>query len=178
MNATAWWALVTSLPLAVGCGKSEAAARAVNPTAPPASSPLPSRSPMSHADCAHAICADNFFVDVVAPNDCVAGAVCRLTLKLAATGDFHINDEYPYRFRADDTREVTFAGTDGSGKNVFSKAAGDWTKSDAKTGSMAVSFLLSEKGSKTISGAFKLSVCSTENCLLEQPQVKATVLAR
>jgi len=176
MNDKPRLALVGSLfVVAAGCGKSEAAAsRVVIPTASAAATPAPA----AHSDCAHAICADNFFVDVVAPGDCVAGGTCRMTLKLVATGDFHVNDEYPYRFRADDTRGVTFAGTDGGGRNVFSKAAGDWTKVDAKSGSMAVTFLPSSKASVTISGTFKLSVCSKEDCLLEQRQVGATVVAR
>jgi hypothetical protein len=176
MNDKPRLALVASLCLvATGCGKSEAAAsRVVTPAAPAGATPATA----AHSDCAHAICAENFFVDVVAPNDCVAGGTCRMTLKLAATGDFHVNDEYPYRFRADDAQGVTFAGTDGAGKNVFSKAAGDWTKGDAKSGSMAVTFLPSSKSSLTISGIFKLSVCSKENCLLEQRQVGATVVAR
>jgi hypothetical protein len=176
MNDKPWLALVACLCLvAAGCGKSEAAAsRAVSPAASPRAAP----SPAAHSDCAHAVCADNFFVDIVSPNDCIGGAACRMVLNLVATGDFHINDEYPYRFRADDTQDVTFAGTDDAGKNVFSKAAGNWTKGDAKNGSMAVTFLPAGKGSKTISGTFKLSVCSKENCLLEQRQVGATVLAR
>jgi hypothetical protein len=176
MNDKPWLALIACLCLvAAGCGKSEAAAsRAVSPAAPPGAAPLPA----AHSDCAHAVCADNFFVDIVSPNDCIAGAACRMTLKLVATGDFHINDEYPYRFRADDTQDVTFAGTDGAGRNVFSKAAGNWTKGDAKSGSMAITFLPAGKASLTISGTFKLSGCSKENCLLEQRQVRATVLAR
>ena len=45
-----------------------------------------------------------------------------MAVKLVATGEFHINDEYPYRFKADDASGIEFLGTDG-GKNAFSKAA-------------------------------------------------------
>jgi hypothetical protein len=184
--ASLWLSVAGRLAVAgwlavAGCGKSEAVASgAVGPVAPPgaAAQPAAPRPSTGNSDCAHAVCADNFFVDVIAPNDCVTGSACRAALKLVATGDFHVNDEYPYRFRAEDTPGITFVGTDGLGKNVFSKAAGDWTKGDAKSGSMALTFLPLEKGSKTISGTFKVSVCSAENCLLEQRQVKATVLAK
>ena len=75
----------------------------------------------------------NFFIDA-APASCAAGSPCSVTLKLVATGDFHINDEYPYKFKADDAPGVAFLGTDPGGKNTFSKAAGDWQKTDAKSG--------------------------------------------
>ena len=177
MNAKPWVTLMSWPWLAMmGCGKSEAAVSPGPPTTAASPAP-PARPPTGPSACSHATCADHFFVDVITPNDCVAGAPCRVSLKLVATGDFHINDEYPYRFRAEETKEVAFAGTDGAGKTVFSKAAGDWTKGDVKSGSMAVTFVPSDKGSKTISGIFKLSVCSKENCLLEQPQIGATVLA-
>jgi hypothetical protein len=123
------------------------------------------------------VCADNFFVDA-APGDCTAGSACIVTLKLVATGDFHINDEYPYRFKADDAPGVEFLGTDAGNKNSFSKAAGDWTKSEEKAGAMAVKFVPADRGQKSIAGTFKLSVCSPQACLLEQRQVTASVVAK
>lgn len=125
--------------------------------------------------CAHALCADNFFVDV-ASGRCAAGGACNVTLKLVATGEFHVNDEYPYKFKADEAPGVEFLGTDGAGKNVFSKAAGDWQKTDEKSGVMTVKFKPQDHGNKTIAGVFKLSVCSAQNCLLEQRPVAASVV--
>jgi hypothetical protein len=100
-----------------------------------------------------------------------------VSIKLVATGDYHINDEYPYKFRADDTAGVDFLGTDTGGKNVFSKAAGSWAKNDARTGTMSVAFKPSDSGVKAIGGVFKFSVCSPQNCELEQRQVNAKVPA-
>jgi hypothetical protein len=128
-------------------------------------------------DCGHAVCATNFFIDT-AVTDCTAGSPCGMTLKLVATGEFHINDEYPYKFRADDTTGVAFLGTDTGGANVFSKAAGDWQKAEEKTGSITVKFTSAERGTKTVGGIFKLSVCSAQNCLLEQRQLTASVLTK
>ena len=128
-------------------------------------------------DCAHAVCADNFFVDAP-PAACSAGAPCAVALKLVATGDFHVNDEYPYRFKADDAPCVTFLGTDPSGITTFSKAAGDWQKADAKSGAMTVKFIAADPGPKAIAGTLKLSVCSAGACLLEQRQVKANIVAK
>lgn len=101
-----------------------------------------------------------------------------MTLKLFATGQFHINDEYPYRFRADDAPGVAFLGTDAAGKNVFSKPAGDWQKVEAKAGAMKVSFSPAAPGDKTIAGTFKLSVCSPQSCLIEEPRISAAIAAK
>lgn len=125
----------------------------------------------------HAACANDFFIDAVAPSDCAVGAVCTVVLKLVATGGFHINDEYPYRFKAEDTPGVQFAGTDVAGKNVFSKNAGDWRKGGEKEGAMTVRFTPMGAGAKTVAGAFKLSVCSAQNCLLEQKDVRVAIAA-
>jgi hypothetical protein len=164
-----------AVPLVAGtadCKKSEAAT-----TADPAKAstvPAP-KGP----DCpGHAACATSFFVDAVAPASCAVGSSCSLTLKLVALGDYHVNDEYPYRFKADDAPAVRFEGTDAAGKNVFSKPAGDWQKSDPKSGTMIVKFSPLQKGATPIAGTFKLSVCSAQNCLLEQPRVSALVLVR
>jgi hypothetical protein len=129
------------------------------------------------ADCGHAVCADNFFVDA-APAACSAGAPCAVALKLVATGDFHVNDEYPYRFKADDAPGVTFLGTDPTGATTFSKAAGDWQKADAKSGAMTVKFIAADPGPRAIAGTLKLSVCSAGACLLEQRQVKTNIVAK
>jgi hypothetical protein len=127
------------------------------------------------ADCGHTSCGSNFFVDAVPPADCAAGANCAVTLTLVATGAFHINDQYPYKFRADDAPRVTFQGTDPTGANVFSKGASNWQKTGPQKGTMSVVFQATEKGTKSISGVFKFSVCSEQNCQLEQATLTTAV---
>jgi hypothetical protein len=155
--------------LAAGCGKDSHAA---------SQGPDDLAAPGQHADCGHSACGSNFFLDVAPAADCAVGATCSLTIRLVATGDFHINEDYPYKFKADDTPGVEFLGADAAGKNVFSKAASDWKKKDEKSGAMAVAFRAADKGSKTVGGTFKLSVCSAQTCQLEQQQVQATVAVR
>ncbi|MGD0523630.1 MAG: hypothetical protein ABSE49_00730 [Polyangiaceae bacterium] len=166
------WALLGVAGLvafAAGCGKdSHAAAQGSENVAGPA----------QHADCGHSACGSNFFLDVAPAADCAAGATCNVTIKLVATGDFHINEDYPYKLKADDTPGVEFLGTDAAGKSTFSKAAGDWKKKDEKSGAMSVAFRAADKGSKTVGGTFKLSVCSAQTCQLEQQPVQATVAVR
>ena len=96
--------------------------------------------------------------------------------RVAASGV--TNDEYPYKLKADDAPGVEFLGADSAGKNVFSKAASDWRKRDEKSGQMTLSYRAADKGQKTVGGTFKLSVCSADNCQLEQQHVKATVAVK
>ena len=155
--------------LAAGCGKDGlAASQGSDDLAAPA----------QHADCGHSACGSNFFLDAAPTGDCVAGATCSLTVKLVATGEFHINEEYPYKFKADDTPGVEFLGADPAGKGIFSKVASDWKKKDEKSGAMTVAFRAADKGSKSVGGTFKLSVCSAQTCQLEQQQVAVTVAVR
>jgi hypothetical protein len=154
---------------ATGCSKArDAVTRGTSETQALSASPV---------DCGHAVCSDDFFVDAV-PATCTAGSPCNVTLKLVATGDFHVNDEYPYKFKADDVSGVTFLGTDQAGKSTFSKAAGDWQKTDAKSGAMTVKFVPADANAKSIAGTLKLSVCSAGTCLLEQRQVTASVTTK
>jgi hypothetical protein len=162
-------AAVAAVGLAAGaCGRDSEAA--------PSGSKQTMTAP--NVACGHAVCADDFFIDATPSGDCAPGASCNVGLSLVATGAFHINDEYPYRFKADDAPGVRFLGTDAAGANVFSKAAGDWHKADAKSGAMTVKFTPSSAGSSTITGTLKLSVCSEANCLLEQRQVSTAVAVK
>jgi hypothetical protein len=157
--------------LAAACSKDGHAASqgSDDPTAAPAAPP---------ADCGHTACGSNFFVDAVPATDCSAGAACNLTVKLVATGQFHINEEYPYKLIADDAPGVEFLGTDAAGKSTFSKAASNWVKKDEKSGTMTVAFRSTDKGTKSVAGTFKLSVCSAQTCQLEQQHVATTVAVR
>src|SRR5271165_6051207 len=87
----------------------------------------------ARADCSHAFCGDHFFVDMDPGAPCAAGATCTLGVKLTATGAYHVNDEYPFKFKGDDASGATdpgveFLGKSTEGKNVFSRLAGDWRK--------------------------------------------------
>jgi hypothetical protein len=139
--------------------------------------PVASAAPAPAADCGHAVCGESFFVDAVAKDGCSTGGRCEVSLKLVATGAFHVNDQYPYRYKAEPTPTLEFLGTDPAGKNVFSKPAGNWAQTGAKSGVLTVQVAPSAKGAATVSGVFKLSVCSEQNCLIEQPQVSVAIHA-
>ncbi len=108
---------------------------------------------------------------------CSANAECKIDLKLEAQGEFHVNKEYPYKFKATDAAGVEYLGKDPAGTNVFSKAAGDFAlnPSNEKQGTMTLKFKAARAGSVTIAGQFKLSVCSAANCMLETANVSVPV---
>lgn len=132
--------------------------------------------------CASAASADpvakgnNFTVNASVAS-CNANAECKVDLKLEAQNGFHVNKEYPYKFKATATSGVTFLGKDSAGAETFSKAAGDFTldASNEKLGTMTVKFKSANKGAVNIAGVFKLSVCSAQNCQLEQANVTVPV---
>jgi hypothetical protein len=112
---------------------------------------------------------NNYTVESNAVGTCKAGAECKIELKLTAGDGFHVNNEYPYKFKANDLAGVDFTGTDASGKNVFSKAAGDFRAdaSNVHLGYLTLHFKLAKAGKVNITGTFKMSVCSAANCQLE-----------
>jgi hypothetical protein len=173
------WACFGVLAFLLGCSKSDAPSGNAGAQAPGAAVPpaAPAPAPAPPANCGHAACGESYFIDTALQDGCTAAAKCQVAIKLVATGGFHINDQYPYRFKAADDPTVEFLGTDPAGKNVFSKPAGDWAQGDAKSGVMTVHLTPTTKGSSTISGVFKLSVCSAEKCLIEQPELHVALHA-
>jgi hypothetical protein len=128
----------------------------------------------SAADAGQVAKGNNYVVNASVPS-CHANAQCTVSLHLEAQGSFHVNKEYPYKFIANDTAGVQFLGHDPSNKNRFTKSAGDFTVDGEKVGTMTVRFKPTSRGSKTISGLFKFSVCSAQNCQLGQANISVPV---
>ena len=129
---------------------------------------------------AQQVASGNNFVVHASVASCTANADCKIDLKLEAKGDFHVNKEYPYKFKATAANGVTYLGKDGAGPDTFSKSAGDFVLDSAneKVGTMTVKFKSANKGAVTIAGVFKLSVCSAQNCQLETANVSVPVTVR
>jgi hypothetical protein len=107
---------------------------------------------------------------------CKKNEDCTLTLRLEALGAYHINDAYPYKFTPGPTKEgkpenIEFA------KATFSKAEGDFKKEGEKIATMTVKFKPTAAAG-TIAGVYKMSVCSEQNCQLEQQEVTLKVDAK
>jgi hypothetical protein len=149
----------------MACGK-ESAASTAREAAPVRVASGP------HVDGSH------YTIDVAPASDCQAGANCAIVVKLAVSGEYHVNQQYPYKFTAAPAGNVTYLGTDAAGPNVFTKTAGDFAIGDEKTATMTIKFKVAQKGPATVGGTFKLSVCSSQNCLLEQQDVSLNVTAK
>ena len=147
----------------VACTRSEAAPRK-NDEPGAAAAPTATAQPLAgdHVD------GKNFRLDAVVGGDCQVGAECRILIRLEALGEYHINKEYPYKFKAESKREdVEFLGTDPAGKNTFSKAAGDFRTDTEQKATLTVRFKPGAAGALTVFGTYKMSVCSAQNCQLE-----------
>jgi hypothetical protein len=113
---------------------------------------------------------DNFVL-TASPGPCKKGEECTLVLRLEAQGGYHVNDSYPYKFTPGPTKNpdakpenVEFT------KTVFSKADGDFKKEGEKVATMTVKFKATASPAK-VAGTYKMSVCSEQNCQLEQKPI-------
>ncbi len=130
-----------------------------------------SQAASSHID------GNNFKIDATA-GECKAGAECQVTVKLEALGAYHINKEYPYKIKLAEAAGIEFLGSDPGGKNVFSKGAGDFKLDGEKVGTMTLKFKAAKAGSVTVSGTYKMSVCSAQNCQLETQELSVAVAVK
>lgn len=137
------------------------ASASASASATPPAKPAASRTAGSH-----------FTVDFVAPGDCKSGARCNASLTLRALEGYHINNEYPYKFIANDAANVDFLGKEGK---TYSKAGGEFAKTGETTAQMSVPFQAKSAGTAKLSGTFKMSVCSEANCQIETPSVALDV---
>jgi hypothetical protein len=117
----------------------------------------------------------SFVVAAQPPASCATGAVCTVPVKLEAQGEFHINDEYPYKLIANAKSGAELQGSDPAGKNIFSKAAGDFAKTSEKVAIMNVKLKPTAKGRVDVSGTYKLSVCAESKCKIETAPVSFAV---
>lgn len=96
---------------------------------------------------------------------CAVGQACEAKLILTALGDYHVNDEYPFKLVAEPTPGVKIEGT-----GTFSP--------DGKTGTHVLAFRAEKPGTAKIAGTFKLSVCNEKNCQIESPKIAFDVAVR
>lgn len=115
---------------------------------------------------------------VPAPRTCDKGSDCGVVVRLTATDGFHVNKDYPTKLTLDDAPNIEMLGKDAKGKNVFSKAAGDFVLDGEQVGTMSAKVKPSAPGLAKVGGTLKFSVCSQANCQMETAHVKATIPVR
>ena len=143
--------------LAAGCSKSEAA---------------PARGGSAHESTAITggpkSETDNYIAEMKASGDYKAGAEGMVEVTFATKGDYHINKQYPYKFKATDPAPdgLKFP------KPILQRADGSF---EEKKGSFKVPFVVSKAGKATVSGILSLSVCSDANCIMDKVPLELAV---
>lgn len=140
---------------------------------PAASAALPAGEPLVPAR--GRVDGKNFALDVSSPG-CRVDTDCAVTIRLSPTGEYHVNKEYPYKFVAQAAPTHAFLGKDDP--NTFSKAAGDYREEGEKSATMTVRFRAKSAGEAKVTGTYKMSVCSAENCQIETPRVELAVAVK
>ncbi|HVJ94631.1 MAG TPA: hypothetical protein VM580_32820 [Labilithrix sp.] len=158
-------------PLETGASASVvASASAANPVAEPRAAidggAAPTKGASKH------LTGNNYALDL-ASQACKAGLDCVMTVTLVAQGDYHVNKEYPYKFVATETPGVAYLGK--SAPETFTRAAGEFVMEGEKSGTMTVRFKPASAGNVRIAGTYKFSVCSDDQCQVEQEKIELSV---
>jgi hypothetical protein len=118
---------------------------------------------------------NHFQLGLSAQDDCAVGAECTGSISLTATGGYHINNEYPYKFIGDASGNYDWIS---SGANSFSKAGGNFAKTSETTAVMSFRYRGKAPGAARLSGTYKMSVCSEANCQIEVQAIGAGITVR
>ena len=167
--ASASSAPVASAAQAEPAPSASASAVASVTSAPPAKSAKPGTLKPASAH----VAGNNFTVDVASPG-CQAGSDCVMTLKLGVGGGYHVNKEYPYKFIGAPAGSVSFLGKP-SDPNTFGRMTGDFVEQGEKAALLTVHYKAAAPGEAHVTGKYKLSVCSADQCQIEQQAIDLTV---
>lgn len=156
LTAGVAFALVAQM---LGCSKSEAA---------------PSRS--THASSAEAAGVqggprtdnEKYTAEIKASGAYKLGTEGVVDVVLTPKGGYHINAQYPYKFKVTDPAPegVTFP------KAILVRADGSF---EEKKGSFRVPFVAAKAGKISVGGTLYLSVCSDANCIIEKEPLEVAV---
>jgi len=141
----------------MGCNKSEASQKPHEAeTAPTVAAPPGPK-----------VESDTYLVEMKQAGDCKTASDCTVAVTLVPKGAYHINAQYPYRFKTGDAPEgVTFT------KTKLERADGTFVE---KKGEFKVPFNAAKAGSVPIRGTFSFSVCSESKCAVEKQELEARV---
>lgn len=159
-----------ALALSAGCSKSEAAMSQSTPT-----SEAVSVAPSPKAD------TNTYVVEMKATGPYKAGAEGSIELTLKSKGGYHMNDQYPYKFK------VQSPASEGVSYPKPAVQRADFTfveenknnpeNRDHKfdTAKVLVPFVAAHAGRTTVAGTLHLSVCSDANCVIDKAALELAV---
>jgi len=111
--------------------------------------------------------ADTYLVEISAGSPFKVGATSSAKVSLTAKAGFHINDQYPYRFRTSPPVEgVSYP------KPVLERADGQF---EEKTAVFTLPFVASHAGQFAVGGVLSLSVCSPTSCIVQKAPLNVNV---
>ncbi|MCS6902108.1 MAG: hypothetical protein RMJ98_20990 [Myxococcales bacterium] len=88
---------------------------------------------------------------------------------LETKGEFHTNEQYPYKFTPKESDGVKFS------KEKFGREDGTFEASKAV---IKVAFTPWKSGQVSVGGKFALSVCSDKNCLMDKKDLALDVMVK
>jgi len=112
---------------------------------------------------------DTSFELVLSPKgEYKAGQPGEAEILLTAKEPFHVNDKYPYKFKAKEGPGVKYAAP------VTSKEA---VKLETMKATMTVGFTPESAGKHVLAGQFSFSVCTDDKCLIEKRDLALEITA-
>ena len=111
--------------------------------------------------------ADTYLVEIAAGGSYKAGQAGSVTVTLTTKGVFHINGQYPYRFK-------TASPPDGVSypKPVLERADGQFAE---KTATFKLPFVANHAGSFDVGGVLHMSVCSPNSCIVQKAPLDVSI---
>lgn len=104
----------------------------------------------------------SYRIDVGPGTPCKAKDPCTARIVLTALGDYHVNEQYPTKLVADPNPALDL------GTATF-------TLDSAKAGTLSIPFRAGKPGTYKVTGTFKLCVCTTKDCEIEEPKISFDV---
>jgi hypothetical protein len=154
-------ALCAGTAVAAVAGAGAACKRERDPASSASPSPSPAPASPGAAPLPRPLAAKAFYrLDAGPRTPCTAGQPCEARLVLTALGAFHVNQKYPFKFIGDATPGLAIDGT------------GTFALDDERTGTLTIRFRAERSGPARLSGTFKLSVCTEEECEIEEPKIE------
>lgn len=110
--------------------------------------------------------ADGYVAELVVGSDYKAGAKSTYVVTLKARNGFHVNAQFPVRFKADASDDVAYT------KSVLKREDGTFNEAE---GTFTVEFVASKTGAHPVGGTLSLSVCNDANCLMEKVALSSSI---
>jgi hypothetical protein len=113
---------------------------------------------------------DSYLAEISTGGPTPAGVRSSVRVSLTAKAGFHINVQYPYRFKASlPVDGISYP------KPVLERGDGQF---EEKTAAFQLPFVASHTGQFPVGGVLNLSVCSPTSCIIQKAPLTVTVNVR